>query len=54
MSYANTLSCRTLLYICKISEDSELLHQVYLTESDSSQILANTPEPEVSQDLSIM
>ena len=39
----------TLLYICKIPEDRELLHQVYLTENESSQILANTPE--VSQDL---
>ena len=40
---------RTLLYICKIPEDSELLHQVYLIESESSQILANNPE--VAQDL---
>ena len=39
----------TLLYICKIPEDSELLHQVYLTENESSQILTNTAE--VSQDL---
>ena len=37
------------MYICKIPEDSELLHQAYLTESESSQILANTPE--VAQDL---
>ena len=37
------------MYICKIPEDSELMHQVYLTESKSSQILANTPE--VAQDL---
>ena len=37
------------MYICKVPEDSELLHQVYLTESESSQILANTPE--VVQDL---
>ena len=32
-----------------ILEDCEPLHQVYLTESKSSQILANTPQ--VSQDL---
>ena len=37
------------MYICKIPEDSELLHQVYLRESESSLILANTPE--VAQDL---
>ena len=37
------------MYICKIPEDSELLHQMYLIESESSQILANNPE--VAQDL---
>ena len=37
------------MYICRIPEDSELLRQVYLRESESSLILTNTPE--VAQDL---
>jgi hypothetical protein len=33
----------TLLYICYVPEDSELLHQVHLTEAECLDILNNTP-----------
>ena len=41
-SYANVVC--TLLYIIKILEDIELLHQVFFTEAESLEILTNTPQ----------